>query len=394
MVKIENTFTVNVYDCRGKVNLFIALKELGILSQLINTKVLIIAGSEYAYSSVEVTSSNMIIDNFDVEYYADICRYDVKSNEFSIVKENLKSERYDMIVIYDLCRIEPSFLQGLYSIFNSSNFYLISDASSVYKSHELAHMFERTPKYIFTHNRNYDKIISQDMFQLTRNILTLAREYIKMSDLKFESDETKQLVQLRGLEAIDTDDMLPFDVAVSFVGDVSKSNMEIRRSIGYETLIPKISEKLIIREDTNVKPYCVEDGSVVITENLNRKECYLPEGSIVKVLDTEMIGGNLMIICSNFKNDIFKLFINLEYMLKFMPDIDLGSDELDINNNGIRVSYAYVISPRDTLGKMFDSMYVIFSNMVGDDTRHILYNILSSVKNDIKIASDFDYFIS
>lgn len=394
MIKIENTFTVNVYDCRGKVNLFIALKEMGVLSQMINTKVLIIAGSEYAYTSIDAISSSMIIDNFDVEYYADICEWDKDSGEMNIIKKNLKSDKYDLVVVYDLCRIIPSFLQGLYQIYNASQFYLISDASTVYKSHEISHMFERTPKYIFTHNRNYDKIVTQDMFQLTRNVLTLAREYIKMSDLKFESDENKELVQLRGLETIDTDDMLPYEVAVSFIGDIATSNAEIRRSIGYETLIPKIGEKLITREHTNSKPYFIEDGSVIIQDRLNTDSYFIPEGSILKVIDTEIIGGNLMVICSNFKNDIFKLFMNLSYLLKFTPDIELGSDELDINNKGIKISYAYVLSPRDTLGKMFDSMYIIFSNMVGDDTRHILYNILSTAKTDIKIASDFDYFIS
>ena len=87
MIKIENNiFTVNVFDCRGRVNIFTALREMGALNNNLDSKILIIAGSEYAYETANTANANALVDSFDVEYYGDLCEYDEKEKEVVVKK--------------------------------------------------------------------------------------------------------------------------------------------------------------------------------------------------------------------------------------------------------------------------------------------------------------------
>ena len=340
---ILDTKSVKIIDIRGRIELLVELRNNGILLPT-EKKILVICGSESAYEIM--TSKDLLDPRLEIIYFDEICKYD---NGMYLRNDRFDVHNTETVVMIDVHKYALSFLQSIMSVFcTHANIYIISDSDVYYKDDNVRKMITYTDKSLFWSARNSASIYHADISFILRNLIA-SKGIVKMMDLVSERKGDAFDISVRCLNELDYSDLITYSHIISYGNNINDINENIRDILGYDSLVPRINEPMIVREDINVlrEP---REGEVVDNEELQYK--YIPANTILTVKDVSYVGGKCYVLFEDFKKDLFKIPLNMKHLMDLSVR-PLGTDSVDITErkNGIDIEFAYCISPFDMTGK-------------------------------------------
>lgn len=384
---ILDTKSVTVIDIRGRIELLMELRNNGILLPTEAKRILVICGSESAYEVM--TSKDLLDPRLEIIHFDEICEY--VNGEMCIRSNKLDGHTTESVVLVDVHKYSFFFLQSILTTYCMlSSIYIISDSDVYYKDDNVKKMITYTDKSLFWSARNSASIYHPDISFILRNLIS-SKNIVKMMDLVSERRGEAFDINVRCLTELDYSDLITFSHIISFGSNINDINENIRDILGYDSLVPRINEPMIIREDINVVRERREDEILVDGE---LPMLYVPANSIVYVKDVTYVGGKCFVLFEDFKHDLFKVNINMRHLMDLSVR-PLGTDSVAIYDNkiGVDIEYAYCISPFDMTGKNISSAVVLFNNESGADIKYSLYNIIMGIKSSVKILTDMNYYL-